>query len=91
MIGEGLARPERFELPTYSSGGCRSIQLSYGRAPNLLSLQPPGTVIKPGEQRVAEELDVPFESHEPAGQSKIQLLQSRFQNGCGFLQLLLLL
>jgi hypothetical protein len=28
-----LVRPERFELPTYSSGGCRSIQLSYGRTP----------------------------------------------------------
>jgi hypothetical protein len=27
-----MVRPERFELPTYSSGGCRSIQLSYGRA-----------------------------------------------------------
>jgi hypothetical protein len=29
----GMVRPERFELPTYSSGGCRSIQLSYGRMP----------------------------------------------------------
>jgi hypothetical protein len=28
-----MVRPERFELPTYSSGGCRSIQLSYGRTP----------------------------------------------------------
>src|SRR5579863_7724118 len=28
-----MARPERFELPTYSSGGCRSIQLSYARVP----------------------------------------------------------
>ena len=33
-----MVRPERFELPTYSSGGCRSIQLSYGRA--AFSLQP---------------------------------------------------
>jgi site-specific DNA recombinase len=29
----GVVRPERFELPTYCSGGNRSIQLSYGRAP----------------------------------------------------------
>ena len=28
-----MVRPERFELPTYCSGGNRSIQLSYGRAP----------------------------------------------------------
>jgi hypothetical protein len=28
-----LVRPERFELPTYCSGGNRSIHLSYGRTP----------------------------------------------------------
>jgi hypothetical protein len=33
-----LVRPERFELPTYSSGGCRSIQLSYGRAADSSSV-----------------------------------------------------
>src|SRR5579872_2887147 len=27
-----MARPERFELPAYCSGGNRSIHLSYGRA-----------------------------------------------------------
>ena len=32
-IWSEMVRPERFELPTYSSGGCRSIQLSYGRTP----------------------------------------------------------
>ncbi len=32
QMGE-LVRPERFELPTCCSGGNRSIQLSYGRAP----------------------------------------------------------
>jgi hypothetical protein len=28
-----MVRPERFELPTYCSGGNRSIHLSYGRPP----------------------------------------------------------
>ena len=31
-----MVRPERFELPTYCSGGNRSIQLSYGRVVMIL-------------------------------------------------------
>jgi hypothetical protein len=31
-------RPERFELPTYCSGGNRSIHLSYGRPTGRFSL-----------------------------------------------------
>ncbi len=34
VLGRILVRPERFELPTYCSGGNRSIHLSYGR-PNF--------------------------------------------------------
>ncbi len=32
MGREVMVRPERFELPTYCSGGNRSIHLSYGRS-----------------------------------------------------------
>jgi hypothetical protein len=35
---KNLVRPERFELPTYCSGGNRSIHLSYGRTVNSSSL-----------------------------------------------------
>jgi hypothetical protein len=33
-----MVRPERFELPTYCSGGNRSIQLSYGRVIFIIQL-----------------------------------------------------
>jgi hypothetical protein len=36
--GTKLARPERLELPAYRFEVCRSIQLSYGRAPQALYL-----------------------------------------------------
>src|SRR5690348_13014142 len=39
-----MARPEGLEPPTYSSGGWRSIQLSYGRAPMLTVYQGAGTL-----------------------------------------------
>ena len=35
MKRRNLVRPERFELPTYCSGGNRSIHLSYGRTTEL--------------------------------------------------------
>ena len=39
-IEVGVVRPRRFELLTYSFGGCRSIQLSYGRIFIINNLQP---------------------------------------------------
>jgi hypothetical protein len=41
-----MVRPERFELPTYCSGGNRSIQLSYGRAVMILheGIQMPSSI-----------------------------------------------
>ena len=35
-----LARPERLELPTYWFEASRSIQLSYGRATDIISVRP---------------------------------------------------
>ena len=41
-----MVRPERFELPTCCSGGNRSIQLSYGRAPIFNSLHGQGKLLQ---------------------------------------------
>jgi hypothetical protein len=45
-----LVRPERFELPTYCSGGNRSIHLSYGRPP-IFSLHGRFRTINEKQQR----------------------------------------
>src|SRR5712691_1312839 len=45
-----MARPERFELPTYSSGGCRSIQLSYGRVILVYIGTERGVAVAEGEE-----------------------------------------
>ena len=46
-----MVRPERFELPTYCSGGNRSIHLSYGRTPVFSSLHVEGSRINQREGR----------------------------------------
>src|ERR1700681_1258676 len=45
-----MVRPERFELPTYCSGGNRSIHLSYGRTGMNLSVyrEPPPVEARTG-------------------------------------------
>ncbi len=47
-----MVRPERFELPTYCSGGNRSIQLSYGRIlPKYTSIDAPACPPNPAHRR----------------------------------------
>src|SRR5271156_3587471 len=48
-----MVRPERFELPTYCSGGNRSIHLSYGRTPVPVYMQSLAPSICPGHARAA--------------------------------------
>ena len=41
-----MARPERLELPTYWFEASRSIQLSYGRATDIISVRPLFRVVR---------------------------------------------
>ncbi len=49
-----MVRPERFELPTYCSGGNRSIHLSYGRTTRQLYDGGPAKTGLPGHRRVSK-------------------------------------
>jgi hypothetical protein len=58
-----MVRPERFELPTYCSGGNRSIHLSYGRTGmNLSVYREP----RPVEARTGSEFELPPLRFRPA-------------------------
>src|SRR5579863_2314883 len=75
-----MVRPERFELPTYSSGGCRSIQLSYGR----VTLVYIGTAVRPrwigappfGKERRTTTPVLTPKSQEPTAKSRPRLSPS---------------
>ncbi len=58
----GLARPRRFERPTSTSAGWRSIQLSYGRIEEAGTLANPPPGLRMAE-RVGFEPTVPFPVH----------------------------
>jgi hypothetical protein len=62
-VGKGVVRPRRFELLTYSFGGCRSIQLSYGRADISVACQ--GGIRSPCLTAANEQLSI--ESTESVG------------------------
>src|SRR5260370_32828419 len=81
-----LVRPEKFELPTYSSGGCRSIQLSYGRAADSSSvhrlhrrLNDWGQVGIPVENRLAPSLTCSIPGDKP---SPVSTVSTTISNSC---------